>query len=205
MASEVKVKVSLQSGVATGLTKVKAQFAQFRRDLNSQFANFFAFGAIAAGIGSIIEKGDQLANVAHRFGAPIEELQRVAIAAKENGASIEDVARAWNKLTVSKEKAIAGNDEARKSFENLGISMEDVARLPVVELFHRIADATKDAADHDKAYAAVFALMGKGAGTLFSTLEKGAAGIKAMSNESEILSAKSVEAIHQLSVEFDHA
>jgi hypothetical protein len=203
MASEVKVKVSLQSGVATGLTKVKAQFAQFRRDLNSQFANFLAFGAITAGLDAMIKKGAEIQHLSDRFGAPAKELQRVANVAKESGGSMEDVARAWNKLTVNKQKAIDGNDEARKSFEDLGVSMKDVANLSIEQLFYRIADATKDATDHDQAYAAVFHLMGRNAGTLFSTLQKGAGAIKAQGDAIGVMSDKSVKQLERMNADIE--
>jgi hypothetical protein len=204
MASEVKVKVSLVSGaVATGLAKVKSQFSEFRHELNSEFANFVAFGAIAAGIESMIQKATSLENVARRFGAPVEEIQRVANVARHEGATIEDVARSWNKLAVNRQKAIDGSDEVRKSFAALGISMKEVATLPITELFYRVADATAGAEDRGKAYAATVALMGRNAGQLYATLEKGSGEIKKQGDELGIMSSEAVKKLHEVDVQIE--
>src|SRR6266852_9916455 len=143
MASEVKGKVSLLSGaVQTGLTKVKAQFSEFRSELNSSFGNFLALGGILAGLGAVVRKGHEIQDVAERFGlSGSENLQRVTNVAQKQGATLEDVARAWNKREINRQKALDGNDEARKSFQDLGVSMQDVKRLSVEDLFNRIADA----------------------------------------------------------------
>ncbi len=195
MASEVKVKVSLLSGaVQTGLTKVKAQFSEFRSELNSSFGNFLALGGILAGLGAVVRKGHEIQDVAERFGlSGSENLQRVTNVAQKQGATLEDVARAWNKLEINRQKALDGNDEARKSFQDLGVSMQDVKRLSVEDLFNRIADATMGADDRGHAYAATVALMGRGAGVLYSTLEQGSKAIRGQGDAIGVMSDSAVE------------
>ena len=199
--SEVKVKVSLQSGIQTGLTKIRGQFAEFRSELNSSFGNLLAFGAIAAGFGKIIAKGDKIGDLSRRFDAPTKELQRMGNVAELNGASMEDVAKAWNKLAVNQQKAIQGNDEARKSFADLGISMHDVVNLSIDQLFYRVADATKATEDRGLAYASTVALMGRNAGQLFSTLELGSAAIKQQGDAFGVMSDEDVQKIKAISDE----
>lgn len=204
MGSEAKVTVSLVSNaVATGLTKVKSQFKQFRQELNSDFARFAAFGSIAAGLEQIISKATDVQNTAKRFGAPAQELQRVANAGRENGATLEDVGRAWNKLEVNRQKALDGNDAARKGFEDLGISMKEVKDLTIDQLFYRIADATASAEDRGKAYAAVYSIMGRNAGVLFTTLEQGSKSIKANGDAMGVMNDKTLESLHRVHVAFE--
>lgn len=200
MSSEVKVKVSLVTGaVATGLAQVKSQFSKLRHDLSHELGTFLAFGGILAGFESMIEKAAKIANISKRFATPPKELQRVANAAKDV-AEMEDVARVWNKIAVNQQKAIAGNEEMRKSFADLGIPMEQVAKMSIDELFYRIADATMTTTDRSKAYAAVVALGGRNAGILYSTLEKGSGKIKAQGDEMGVMADNTVEKLHQVHV-----
>lgn len=203
MSSEVKVKVSLLTGsIATGLAKVKSQFSKMRGDLNHELGTFLAFGGILAGLESMIEKASKIANISKRFAAPPKELQRVANAAKDV-AELEDVARVWNKLAVNQQKAIAGNEEMRKSFANLGIPMEEVVKMPIEELFYRVADATATTTDRSKAYAAVVALGGRNAGILYSTLEKGSGKIKAQGDEMGVMADNTIEKLHAVHVSME--
>src|ERR1051325_418638 len=117
MSSEVKVRVSLQSGVQAGLTKVKAQFSEFRKHINGEVGNLLAAGALTAGIEKMAESGAELVHLSERFGVPIKSLQEIGNAAKANGATLEDVAKAYNKLFVNQEKARKGNEELRGKFQ----------------------------------------------------------------------------------------
>lgn len=201
MSSQIRVVVSLATGlVATGLTKIKAQFANLRHDLSSHLGSFLAVGGLVAGLEKLIQKGTEISNISRRFGAPAQELQRVANAGRENGAQIEDVARSWNKLTVNQQKAIHGNEEMRKAFEKLGISMKDVAGMTVDQLFYRVADATATTSDRGAAYAAVVQLMGRNAGLLYSTLEKGSGAIKAQGDEIGVMADETVERLHKMHI-----
>lgn len=200
MSSEVKVKVSLVTGaVATGLAKVKSQFSKLRNDLSHELGTFLAFGGILAGFEAMIDKASKIANISKRFATPPKELQRVANAAKDV-VEMEDVARVWNKIAVNQQKAIAGNEEMRKSFADLGIPMDEVVKLPIDQLFYRIADATATTTDRSKAYAAVVALGGRNAGILYSTLEKGSGKIKAQGDEMGVMADSTVEKLHAVHV-----
>lgn len=190
--SDVRVRVSLQSGVATGLAKIKAQFSEFRRGINGELGNLLAFGSVTSGIERLIEKGSQLQDISERFNVPVEDLQRVANVAEQSGGSLEGVAKSWNKMVVSQEKAIQGNVEARESFERLGIPVEEIAGMQPDQLFYRIANAVKDAKDRTEAYAAVYNLLGKSSGELFTTLALGSEEIKKQGDAMGVMGAKSV-------------
>lgn len=195
--SEVKVIITLGAGsISTGLAKIKAQFQSLRNDLNSELGSFLALGSLTAGIEKLIERGTELSNISRRFGAPAQELQRVTNVGRENGVQMEDVAKSWNKLAVNQQKAIQGNSEMREAFARLGISMQDVARMTVDQLFYRVADATATAEDRGKAYAAVVSIMGRNAGQLYTTLEKGSGVIKAQGDAIGVLSDKTIEDLH---------
>ncbi len=194
MASEIRVKVGLlTSAVSTGLAKVRSQFHEFRSELNSEFGSFVAFGSLVAGFESLLRKGREIQDTSERFSAPVGDIQRITNVAEKQGATLEDVARSWNKLEVNRQKAIDGNDEVRKTFTDLGISMEEVVKMPVSDLFYRVADAVAGAKDRGDAYASTVALMGRNAGALFSTMEQGGETIKRTGDAIGVMSDEGVE------------
>lgn len=199
MASEVKVKVGLESGaVATGLTKIKGQFAEFRSGLNSSLGGLLAFGAIEEGFRRLVEKGSRITDLADRFGVSTEALQRFGNVAEQDGANLESVAKAFNRLNVAREDALRGNKEATESFKAFGISAQEVASLSVEELFYKITDATTTAADRGTAYANVTKLMGRSAGELFATMERGTKAIREQGDALGVMSDETVRSLDKI-------
>ncbi len=198
MSSEVKVRVSILSQVQAGLAQIKSQFSSFRSSLNSQVAGLFAFGAITAGVSKLITDFEQLAHIGERFGVPLRELQEIGNVAKLNGASIEDVARSWNFMVRAQEKAKLGNEQMVEAFGRLGISVDEISKMSPSELFFRIADATASATDRSRAYADVVTLMGRGAGVMFTTLEKGSQTIREQGDAMGIASDRAIESARKI-------
>lgn len=199
MASEVKVKVGLESGaLASGLTKVRAQFSEFRAGLNSSFGSLIAIGVIEQGLQRLVEKGSLITDLADRFGISTEALQRFGNVAEQDGSSLEGVAKALNKLTISRENAQRGLKETTDSFTSLGISLQQVKDSTPDQLFLLIADATKNASDQGTAYANVVKLMGRSAGDLFITLQRGSAEINQVGGSIGVLADETVRNLDQI-------
>ncbi|CAN5463391.1 hypothetical protein BH20VER3_BH20VER3_01000 [soil metagenome] len=199
MASEIKVKVGLQGGaLASGLTKIKAQFSEFRSHLNSSLGNLVAFGAIEEGLRRLIEKGSRISDLADRFGVSTEALQRFGNVAEQDGSSLEAVAKAFNRLTVAREDAQRGLKDAIDSFKGLGVTMEEIKNLSVEELFYKIGDAVANASDQSTAYANVTKLMGRSAGELIPTFQRGSAAIREQGQSLGVLSDETVRSLDKI-------
>jgi hypothetical protein len=203
--SMVSVKVGVESMIETGLEKVREQFHEFREELNSDFANFFAFEAVKESLEQVLEKAAEIQHISDRFGVPAEELQRVTNAAKENGATMEDVAGAWNRLTVNMAEAIRGNEVLRQHFANLGISMEEVTANAgnTSEMFYRVANAVAAAKNDGMAYDDVIKLMGRSSGVMFSTLKEGAGTIKEVGDSFGVMSDETVAKLDKVHIELE--
>ena len=120
MDATATAKLALDaSGMDRGLQSATASLDRFAKQAGSILAAGFTFDKIIAGFSSAIEKGDQLQDLANRFGISASALQEVGNAASLSGAGVEDVASAMNKLAVNAGKAIGGDDAMIESFQNL--------------------------------------------------------------------------------------
>ncbi|NBR55416.1 MAG: hypothetical protein EBT82_05620, partial [Micrococcales bacterium] len=97
--AELKVKVGVdKSGLTTGLASMENSVKGFGTKIGGILAGAFAFDKIIQGFSNAIDKGDQLQDLANRFGVAASSLQEIGNAASTSGAGLEDVASAMNKL-----------------------------------------------------------------------------------------------------------
>jgi hypothetical protein len=207
MSAEVKVKVSILSGVQTGLAQVQSQFSQFKSQIGSGFVGLFAFGAVIAGFQRVISYAREVAAASKNLGISPEDFQRVTNVAKLQGVELAKVQTAWTRMVVNQQKAKEGADEMRKHFQELGLSMEDVAHLSPTEMFYKLADAIHNSSDHTKALGELVMIMGRGAGVMFSTMEKGGKAIQDQGDAIGVMSNRSVASLKKLSdqlLDFGH-
>lgn len=139
-----------------------------------------AIAAFQSEMRASIAVADRLEDAVGRFQGQVsgEALQQLGNVASLNGSSVEGVTQSLNFLIKNSQTAIEGNVELQKSFETLGLSVDDLKKLTPDEMFLRISDAVKDAADPAAAYAAVLDTMGRNAGTMIATLALGSKQIK---------------------------
>jgi hypothetical protein len=140
----------------------------------------FAFDKILSGLSSAIDKGDQLQDLANRFGISASALQEVGNAASLSGAGVEDVASAMNKLAVNAGKAIGGDDAMIASFEKLGLTVSDLQGMSPQDIFFKLSEAVAGANDPLEAFAQAQEVAGKSVGALMETLRMGPDAIQQM-------------------------
>lgn len=196
MANIIQIIVSLvTSAVTTGLGKLRNQFRNLRKDLNSELGSWFAFAGLTAGLKSVIDKADNIQDLADKFGVGAEALQRYGNAASTAGGSMEDVAMGMNKLLINQQKALEGDQKMLDSFEDLKISATDLQTLGLEELFDRVANGVATATDRNVAYSAVVNTLGKSAHNLFATFEMGSDQIRQVGDDMGIMSDKTVASL----------
>lgn len=193
MGNPVTITVGVVAGaVRTGLNAIRNQFRSLRSFINSEVGAAISWGAILSGISAIVEKAGKLTDISQQFGASTKFLQQVGNVAEQNGASVEGLAKALNKVSVNQEKVRAGNKEATKSLNDLGISANAFINASPEDAFFMVSDAVAKSDDKTKAYAATVALLGRGAGELFSTLELGSDQIKKMGDAVGVMSEEQI-------------
>ena len=201
----IRILVGLgTNSVTTGLARLRGQFRSFREGVNSEFGigQFLAVGAVTAGFKSLLDSAGQLADLSARFGVGAEGLQRIGNAAAQDGVELEGVAGALNKVVVAQSKARDGDAETTKSLDELGISAAAFINLSPEEAFYAIADGVAASNDPMRAYTATLDLLGKGAGALIPTLQKGGAEIRAIGDDAGVMSERTVALLDEIGDRF---
>lgn len=172
--AELKVKVGIdKSGFSTGLATLENAVQGFGGKISGILAGSFSFAAIGAGITKAISQGDQLQDLANRFGLAASSLQEIGNAASLSGASLEDVASAMNKLARNAGEAVSGNENMAKAFERIGLSVTDLQSMSPQDLFMSLSKSVASGKLGMEAFAVAQDLAGRGAATLMETFAMG--------------------------------
>jgi hypothetical protein len=172
--ADLKVKVGVdKSGFTTGLASMENSVKGFGTKVGGILAGAFAFDKIIQGFSNAIDKGDQLQDLANRFGVAASSLQEIGNAASTSGAGLEDVASAMNKLAKNAGAAIGGNTQMAEAFQKIGVSVEKLNGMSPQDLFFALSKAVASGALGMQDFTIAQELAGKGAGVLMETLRMG--------------------------------
>jgi hypothetical protein len=207
MSAEMMAKLGLdQSSYQNGLAsatraadKFAGQISSTMKTLGTAVAGAFAFDRIIGGFTSAIDKGDQLQDLANRFGVSASALQEVGNAASLSGASIEDVAKAFNTLAKNAGAALGGNKELKDNFELIGVSLQDLQRLSPEELFFKLSDAISSGSLGARDFDVAMSLAGKSAAALMETMSMGSSAIQSNGQAMGVWSDQTISALSEAS------
>lgn len=142
--------------------------------------------AVGAAISKADEQYDQYVNSVSRgmrmTGLQAEQMSTVTLLAEKTGTSYDSVVNGLLKFSSTIVKASEGNQQAQKSFQNLGISQDQVVAgqkdlMPLLALtmdaFHNNASAVQKAAMARD-------LFGRGGTEMLTFLSKGSVGLEEM-------------------------
>jgi hypothetical protein len=199
--ADLKVKVGVdKSGFTTGLASMENSVKGFGTKVGGILAGAFAFDKIIQGFSNAIDKGDQLQDLANRFGVAASSLQEIGNAASTSGAGLEDVASAMNKLAKNAGAAIGGNEQMAEAFNKIGLSVEQLQGMTPQDLFMALSKAVASGTLGMQDFAIAQELAGKGAAVLMETLRMGPDVISA---NGQAMGVFSNETIAQLSAASD--
>lgn len=172
--ADLKVKVGVdKSGFTTGLASMENSVKGFGMKVGGILAGAFAFDKIIQGFSNAIDKGDQLQDLANRFGVAASSLQEIGNAASTSGAGLEDVASAMNKLAKNAGAAIGGNEQMAEAFNKIGLSVEQLNGMSPQDLFFALSKAVASGTLGMQDFTIAQELAGKGAAVLMETLRMG--------------------------------
>lgn len=192
----LRVSLGLDSAQFTaGLSKAEARVAGFGASAKVAFAAVAAAAlatgaALSLAVKSSIDHADALSKSAQKAGVTVESLSRLEYAAKLSDLSLKELTDGLGKLGRSMVDAAKNSKgDAARAFAALGISIKDAngnlrssdsVLKDVADRFSRFEDgATKTAL--------AVAMFGKSGAELIPLLNGGAAGLKAMADESDRL------------------
>jgi hypothetical protein len=176
--ADLKVKVGIdKSGFTTGLASMENSVKGFGNKVGGILAGAFAFDKIIQGFSTAIEKGDQLQDIAEKFGISASKLQLLGNAASVFGSGVEAVSAGLNKLSLAQQKAISGDEGLISTFKEVGITLQDLEKLTAEDVFLRISDSFSSGANEGRQFIIVNELLGKAQTDLIKVMNQGSAAI----------------------------
>jgi lambda family phage tail tape measure protein len=127
------VGVNTQSAQA-GLEKLKGTI-KTTSDSFEKFRNLFAGLALASFIRNAYEVADSISEIGLASGMGTQFVLGFSQAIKANGGELESAQMSFAKFAQQIQSALGGNKDVIKSFESLGISINDIATLTDKEIF----------------------------------------------------------------------
>ena len=191
--ADLKVKVGVdKSGFTTGLASMENSVKGFGMKVGGILAGAFAFDKIIQGFSNAIDKGDQLQDLANRFGLAASSLQQIGNAASVSGAGIEEVASAMNKLAVNAGKAIGGDDAMKQAFADIGLTVQQLKEMSPQDIFFALSEAIKNTSNPLEAFAKAQAVAGKSVGALMEMMRMGSSSIQELGNSMGVFSNETI-------------
>jgi len=187
------------SGFDRGLSVAQSSVMRFAKTTGGLLAGAFALDKIIAGFSSAIEKGDQLQDIANKFGIAASSLQQIGNAASLSGSGIDDVASSMNKLSVNAGKAIGGDTGLVKAFENIGLSVEQLKGMSPQDIFFALSKSIKATNDPLVAFAKAQGVAGKSVTQLLETLKMGPDEIQKAGDAMGVFSDQQIASLSTLS------
>lgn len=204
MDATATAKLALDaSGLDRGLASAQESVSRFAKQAGTALASAFAFDKIISGFNSAIEKGDQLQDIAEKFGVSASKLQMLGNAASVFGSGLDQVSAGLNKLSLAQQKAVSGEQGAEAlvaTFAEVGISLDELRTISAEDIFLKIADSFASGANDGRQFVIVNELLGKAQTDLIKVLNQGS---QAIIEQGNAIGVFSNETIAQLSAASD--
>ena len=160
-----------------GIASAQTSVARFAKTAGGLVAGAFAFDKIIAGFSSAIEKGDQLQDIAEKFGVSASKLQLLGNAASVFGSGLDQISGGLNKLSLAQQKALAGDKGLEATFKEVGISIEQLKDMQPEDILLKISDSFASGANEGRQFIIVSELLGKAQTDLIKVLNQGSEAI----------------------------
>ena len=193
--AELKAKIGLETNAfETGLGRLQNKVGSFAKGIGGLVVGAFAFDKLLSAMSNAINKGDQLQDLANKFGISASQLQLLGNAAELSGASLESVAAALNKAAVNAQKA-SGDKNLAAGFEKIGMSLQDLQKASPQDILMKFADAAASGAISGEEFSLAVQLMGRSATDLLPTLRQGSDAIRTQGEAMGVWSDTTIAAL----------
>ena len=169
------------------------QTANVARKLSDRFVItagdiYHAFRGVASTLTNLLGgMGDEFDKMAARTGLSTEALSEYAHAAKMAGSDVGAVESAMRSLATQLVAAQNGSARARKSFEILGLNIDEIAALNPERQFDAIARAIGSIADPTERAGAAMKIFGSAGSSLLPLFSEGPDGLAKLRAEARRL------------------
>ena len=167
---------------------------------------YHAFRGVASTLGSLLGgMGDQFDKMAARTGVSVDALSEYAHAAEMCGGSIGDVEGALRSTATQLVAAQNGSARARKSFEILGLNIDEIAGKSPEKQFDQIARAISSIADPTERAGAAMKIFGSAGASLLPLFSEGPDGLQKLREEARRLGVSIDAETAKIGAEFTDA
>lgn len=146
-----------------------------------------AIGGLMALANTTADSADKWDKLSLRTGIAVEELQRWGYAAGQSGADITVLETGMKKLSDTMVDAQNGSKTAKSAYEQLGISMADLATMTPEQAFESVMNALGDMEDGALKNSIGNDLLGKSYVELKPLLAEGSEGMQALKDRADEL------------------
>src|SRR3990172_5812845 len=166
-------------GFRSGLQQAENTAKGFVRKVGGYFAGMFSIAVIGRAINQAVKNASRIEDMSRSLGLSVEQFQEMEFAASQTGASMETVGMAIKKIAQAQQEALTGKagNEAARTFERLGISLDQLKGMSPQQIFLAISQAVRDGNLGLGNMADILDVMGKQSNTLFPAMQDGFAGM----------------------------
>lgn len=183
----------------------ESAFSRMSSSVGSSFGSMIpavGVGVLVAGFKSITNEMDDLLDTSLRLGESAEMIQKVEYASKLL-ASVDADGLTKSFLRLEKSLADVENKAANEALENLGITADKLARMPLDEKILALSEAFQKARESGTGFKDISDLIGKSAGDLIPMLVQTRETIQGMFDQAHIVPDSEVQRLADLNDELD--
>jgi hypothetical protein len=174
-AGRAHVVLAIRNQLSAGLNAAFAEFQRFGSNVGTIGKTMAvggagivgAFGSVASLIGgaavAFAGAGSELADMSARTGIAASSLSALQYAAQQTGAEMSNVEAAVSKMQKGIGAAADGSKEAKGQLSDLGLRIEDLAKMTPEQQFSAIAGKLSTIKDPTMQAAAAMGVFGKSA------------------------------------------
>lgn len=202
MAKRVQLRGEMtwsNSRLRRGLREGEAMLRKTSQNVGRMRARLGIGGAVGIfGVRALLTEFDRFGKLSQQFQIPVDFIQKLNLAAKKSGGSLEGAAKGMRTMIVNAHEAQRGIKTYAREFEALEIDIESFMRLKPEDQWRAFADAVKNAANQQRAYAAVARIMGSRQAELINLLRAGSDGFDKMTASMDRLGDQGVKRVEEL-------
>lgn len=189
---DAKILISAEDKASAKMRGIENSLDSMGKRATKAGAIMMAAGvAIAAAIwkmaDSYTKAGDEVAKMAKRTGFGVETLSELRHVANLSGSSIASLEKGIKRMASTIEDAKDGLETYTRSFDKLGLSVDEIAKMAPEEQFWAIANAIAELEDPTTRAALAMDFFGRAGTDMLPMLAAGKEGIAAMRQETHDL------------------
>jgi hypothetical protein len=186
------------AGFRKGLGEAKTGVKSVASELAAIGGISLSVAGVAAFASEILDLGGQLQDASDAIGVDVVALQELNAAFAQSGAGSEVVAKGLSKLSQTALAAREGNNDLAKTFDKLGVTMDDLRSGDVDRILMRIAASAGEAQDPSERLAGILDVLGKSGLKMAAGINSGAEALGELRRQAQTLSKEDIAVLDAL-------